>query len=379
MKKKALALLLAVSCTVMLVGCGDKKAEEAPTVETTEEPVIQIGEVEPEPEEEVVEEEAVEEEEVREGFYRSELTNEWIDESLKNQRPIAAMVDNEKTALPHFGVNDADIVYEMTNSAKNGGITRLMCIMKDWGSIEQLGSIRSVRPTHLQIAPEYNAVVCHDGGPFWIDNFIKQDFVKHFSGTFSRVNNGKSREFTEYILSGDLDKNFNNVSFTPEYDDYYQGGDGIQHFKFASEKNPVDLSSAAGSDDATDIKLPFDHNSSELTYNSEDGLYYYSEYGSKHVDGKTGEQTAFKNVILMSAKMNVLDDEGYMQFIVSPISNNEGWYVTNGKVIPITWSRTDDINFTKYYDKDGNEITLNTGHTYIAIVPSEDYSDITFN
>lgn len=36
-------------------------------------------------------------------LYRSELTNEWIDISLKNQRPVAIMVDNEKAALPHYG------------------------------------------------------------------------------------------------------------------------------------------------------------------------------------------------------------------------------------------------------------------------------------
>ena len=30
----------------------------------------------------------------------------------KDQRPIAVMVDNERTALPHFGTADADVVYE---------------------------------------------------------------------------------------------------------------------------------------------------------------------------------------------------------------------------------------------------------------------------
>ena len=42
--------------------------------------------------------------------YRSELTNEPIDVSLQAQRPIAVMVDNEKTALAHYGVNKSDIV-----------------------------------------------------------------------------------------------------------------------------------------------------------------------------------------------------------------------------------------------------------------------------
>jgi len=372
MKKKVLLFLLALSTSALLFGCGKK--EEAPVVETTEEPVMEIAE-EPaeEPEEVEEEEEEEEEEEVREGFYRSELTNEWIDESLKNQRPIAAMVDNEKTALPHFGVNDCDIVYEMTNSAANGGITRLMCIMKDWGKIEQLGSIRSVRPTNLQVAPEYGAVVCHDGGPFYNDIFFKNVFVEHFSGTFSRVNNGKSREFTEYILSGDLEDNFKSSGISTEYTEYYAGG---QHFNFASEKKPVDLSENSDSKDATSIDLPFNHNESELNYDESDGLYYYSEYGSAHVDaGKNNEQTAFKNVLIQSAEMQVFDDNGYMMFYTC-VSDRDGWYCTNGKCIPVKWSKADDISYTHFYDLEGNEIKINTGKTYIAIVPEEDFPNV---
>ena len=165
MKKKTLLLFLsaALACT-MLTGCGGSSDDAAaPTVTDVSE-----GENTEEADEptDAAEEEASAEEETREGMYRSELTNEWIDESLQNQRPVAIMVDNEKTALPHYGLNDADIVYEMMNSTANGEITRFMALFKDWGSIKQVGSIRSVRPTNFMIAPEYNAVVIHYGGPF---------------------------------------------------------------------------------------------------------------------------------------------------------------------------------------------------------------------
>ena len=66
-------------------------------------------------------------------MYRSELTNELIDESLKNQRPIAVMVDNESIALPHYGLSQADVVYEMMNSTLNGRITRFMVLVKRLG------------------------------------------------------------------------------------------------------------------------------------------------------------------------------------------------------------------------------------------------------
>ncbi len=128
MKKRSI-LLLGLCAALVFSGC--KKEEEAaapaapaPQIEVVNStPAISI---EDNAEEEVVDDGS------HEGMYRSELTNEWISEDLKDQRPIAAMVDNEKTALPHFGLSHADVVYEMTNSLANDGITRLIVLVKDF-------------------------------------------------------------------------------------------------------------------------------------------------------------------------------------------------------------------------------------------------------
>jgi hypothetical protein len=237
MKRKSVLLLTSVVLAAMLLGgCGkEDESANASILDDIEEETVEAEEPE------VVEEtetEAEEEEEIPEGMYRSELTNEWIDESLKNQRPIAAMVDNEKTALPHFGLSDADVVYEIMNSTKNGRITRLMAVVKDWGKIEQLGSIRSTRPTNILLAAEWNAVLCHDGGPFYIDPYLANDYSAHFSGGFDRVNNGKAREFTEYICTGNLDSKFGSSNYSTEYDKFYAGKDveDYQHFNFSDDE-----------------------------------------------------------------------------------------------------------------------------------------------
>ncbi|HKM21623.1 MAG TPA: DUF3048 domain-containing protein [Lachnospiraceae bacterium] len=368
MKKLNLLLLVALSCGLMIAGCG-KKEEEA-TTEPAIEPVIEVVTEEP-----VAEEPAVVEEETREGMYRSELTNEWLDESIKNQRPIAAMVDNEKTALPHYGLTtNADIVYEITNSTQNDGVTRFMVLVKDWAKIEQLGSIRSVRPTNLQLIPEWNAVICHDGGPFYIDDYLAKDYVENFSGTFSRVDNGKAREFTEYILPGDLDKNFSNKGYDIEYNDYYPG----PHYQFASETAPTDLSTISGAKPCTHIDMPFEHNKPYLDYNEEDGLYYYSEYGSAHVDpGNNNAQLAFKNLLLQNARYVVFDDHGYMMFH-SIDFGRDGYYITNGQAVPVTWSKGEELEPTRYYYEDGTEVVLNTGKTYVALVPDDIWDNLSF-
>ena len=372
MKKKSVLLLLALSVTLVLGGCGKDEEEKKEPDSAFADPVIQVVTEEKVEPEMVVEEEVKVEEETREGMYRSELTNEWIDESIKDQRPIAAMVDNEKTALPHSGLTQADVVYEMTNSTKNEGVTRLMVLVKDWESITQLGSIRSVRPTNLQIIPEWNAVICHDGGPFYIDDYLAKDYVENFSGTFSRVDNGKSREFTEYICTGDLDKNFNNKGYSRTYNDYYPG----EHYQFASEKEPVDLSKDSKSIDATHIQLPYRHNKPYLDYDAESGTYLYSEYGQKHTDpGNDNKQLAFKNLLLQNARYVEFDSNGYMMFH-SIDFNRDGYYITNGKAIPITWSKEDELTPTRYYDMNGDMITLNTGTTYVALIPDDIWSGL---
>lgn len=364
MKKKTLQLLAVLALTFSLAACGSNE-EAANSTEEAADSTVDT------PTTEAVAEET-EEVEYREGMYRSELTNEWIDEDLKDQRPIAVMVDNESIALPHYGLTQADIVYEMMNSTKNGKITRLMAVVKDWESLEQFGSIRSARPTNFLLAAEWNAILVHDGGPVYIDDYVAQPYTNNLSGGFTRVNNGKPTEYTEYICTGDLDERIADYGYSTEYEE----GFGNAHFNFASESTPVDLSSDLTLITANEIALPFPHNDSTLTYDEETQLYYYSEYGEEHLDPQNdNQQLCFKNVLLQNCNYVEFDENGYMMFY---IVNKErfGYYITNGQAISVMWEKDSATGATRYYDMAGNEITINTGKTYIGIVPDEDWDDL---
>lgn len=369
--KKRIALLLTLSMAIALTGC--KKEEEKQAVVVSEPTITVVNDA---PTISVTEEAPIEDivdDGSHEGMYRSELTNEWISLDFKDIRPIAVMVDNEKTALPHYGLTKADVVYEMTNSLANDGITRLMVLFKKYDTVDQIGSVRSTRPTNLVIAPEWNAIVCHDGGPFYIDAYLANPYVDNFSGTFSRVDNGKSREFTEYILPGDMDKNFNNSKVSKTYNEYYSG----PHYNFVEgDDEIVTLEDVSGVKDCTKVELPFKHNGSTLDYDESTQRYMYSEYGQKHVDpGNNNEQLGFTNVIIQNCRYVKFDDNGYMMFHAIDY-NRDGWYITEGKAIPITWSKADETSPTQYYNKDGVEITLNTGKTYVALVPDDKWSGL---
>ncbi len=312
--------------------------------------------------------------EVPEGQYLSELTGLPINLELQDQRPIAVMVDNESKALPHYGTADADIVYEMMNSTANDRITRLMCIYKDWQDLEQVGSIRSVRPTNILVAQEYEAVICHDGGPYYINDYFSR-YPYHFSGTFSRVNNGKAREFTEYILSGDLQKNFKNSGYSTEYTTDSKAADG--HFQFAAYGTKVNLDDydADGVRTANTIELPFYHNQSKLVYNEETGTYDYYEYGEQHLDADTKAPLTFENVLLQDCSFHQYDSNGYL--IYNCIDKFQfAYYCTEGKNISVLWTKEGESGITHFYDAEGNELTINPGKTYIGIIPDDTWDEV---
>ena len=287
------------------------------------------------------------------------------------QRPIAVMIDNEIKALPHYNTAGADIVYEMMNSTANDRITRLMCIYKDWENLPQTGSIRSVRPTNILVAQEYDAVICHDGGPFHINDYLSR-YPYHFSGTFSRVNNGKAREFTEYILKGDLDRNFARTGWSKEYREA-----PAPHFNFADYGTTTNLDDwdADGIRTANRIELPFYHNRSKLVYNEETKTYDYYEYGKQHLDAETQAPLTFTNVLLQDCSFHQYDKNGYL--IYNCIDKFKfAYYCTEGKNISILWTKEDEGGVTRFFNASGEEIKINPGKTYIGIIPDDTWDEV---
>lgn len=308
---------------------------------------------------------------VPEGQYLSELTGLPINKDLEMQRPIAVMIDNEIKALPHYNTAGADIVYEMMNSTANDRITRLMCIYKDWENLPQTGSIRSVRPTNILVAQEYDAVICHDGGPFHINDYLSR-YPYHFSGTFSRVNNGKAREFTEYILKGDLDRNFARTGWSKEYREA-----PAPHFNFADYGTTTNLDDwdADGIRTANRIELPFYHNKSKLVYNEETKTYDYYEYGKQHLDAETQAPLTFTNVLLQDCSFHQYDKNGYL--IYNCIDKFKfAYYCTEGKNISILWTKEDEGGVTRFFNASGEEIKINPGKTYIGIIPDDTWDEV---
>ena len=81
-----------------------------------------------------------------------------------------------------------------------------------------------------------------------------------------------------------------------------------------------------------------------------------------------------KNIIIQEAKTKIIDSEGRLS--IDLVGEGKGKYITNGKGIDIKWSKKSRNSKTYYYDKNGKEIVLNPGTTWIQVVSMNPNMDI---
>ena len=67
-------------------------------------------------------------------------------------------------------------------------------------------------------------------------------------------------------------------------------------------------------------------------------------------------------------------DSRYGYLDVDTMSGGAGYYITNGKAVPVTWEKESESAPTRYYREDGTEITLNQGKTWVCVV-QDTYQD----
>ena len=110
-------------------------------------------------------------------------------------------------------------------------------------------------------------------------------------------------------------------------------------------------------------------------YNEKDQTYYRFQYGEPHMDAGANEQLHYKNVICIYADTLVLDAEvGWLDVLFEHGGN--GYYITDGAYVPITYSYVDGT--IKYFTEDGNQLKMNPGKTFISVLDAADQSAVTF-
>jgi hypothetical protein len=125
-----------------------------------------------------------------------------------------------------------------------------------------------------------------------------------------------------------------------------------------------------GSTPATELRLTYSASQNvSFVFDPESGEYFRTQLGEPHLDGATGEQISFRNVIVLFSDCATYETASGTEFALT-LSGGSGMLVTDGTEQSITWSYTDGA--LSFHDAEGNPLTVNRGTSYIGFVKVSD-------
>lgn len=289
-----------------------------------------------------------------------------------NERPVAVMIDNVKAAWPHYGLQDAYIVYEII---VEGNETRLMALFQGKDT-SKVGPVRSSRHYYLDYVMENDAIYTHYGWSLKAKNNIPKLGINNLNGVaaegdvFWRSKNKKAPHNAltsmEKIKARAQKKGYRLTSNNYKILNYQ-----VEEINLEDEEQ-----------DAKKVKIQTTSSrTTSYQYDEENKVYKRFMNGTAHKDAVTGKQYTAKNIIVYNVKNSLLTEEPFNEGKgcqeLYNVGNGEGYYITNGKAMKIKWSKKSRQSKTIYTDLEGNELKVNDGNTYIQIIPTN--CKVTFN
>ena len=274
-----------------------------------------------------------------------------------NKRPIAVMIDNNVENDEQVGLQDAYLTYEII---VEGGLTRIMAIYKDVDT-SVIGPVRSSRHYFLDYALESDAIYAHYGWSTFAQNDIRALGVNNINGLYD---NGYYRNYNiaaPHNVFTSIEDLYNVASSKG----YSTTSDNYSLLNYT----PDDIAFNDTSDllTANNISMTYSYNEvRSYTYDSTNRYYLRYMNNSSHTDRDSGVQYHYKNIIIMKVNNSTLDSYGRQD--LDTVGSGEGYYITNGYAIPITWSKDSRSGKTRYYYND-KEIVVSDGNTMIQVVP----------
>lgn len=272
-------------------------------------------------------------------------------EDAAKSKPVAIMINNIKVAQSvQSGLENADIIFE---TEVEGGITRMMAVFADVTSIKgNIGTVRSARVVYPNIAAGLGAIYFHAGkdkvycGPEMVRIGIES--LDLLNGYSKRIKNGLSSEHTlytnaEYLQKAIKDNKFSGATKTEPFANF--------------TKDDETVTPAGGS--AINVSVPFSSSYvTKFTYNAESGKYEKQKPASACAE-------TYKNLLILKTPMSHYSNGKHRNI---SLEGGSGYYVSNGAVEEIKWTKGDAHEAFVFTKADGTTLTINAGNSYVGIL-----------
>lgn len=290
----------------------------------------------------------------------SNLNGDQIRQKITKGQPVAVVIENYTPIRDQQdGLEEAALVYE---SLTEGGITRLLAIY-DGRPVDKIGPVRSARPYFITWSSEYRAPFVHVGGsPAALAN-LKGNFrvlnIDEFSDSKTVWRDD------DYLAPHNAYTSVDKIAKRMDKAGYYHPLNS-ERFPF---KDPD-----TDSGDISLITIDFSIKPYEVKYEYDPSDHRYTRYNG----GEEHHSIKPMNIVIQYVETEVLDSIGRLRVQTHGAGN--ALVFRDGKVIEGTWEKDASINsedqranqsWTKFFDKNGDEIELNRGQTWIEVVPNE--------
>lgn len=312
-----------------------------------------------------------------------------------NGRIVGVMVNNisntsRQNARPQRGLSSADLLIECK---VEGGITRFCAVFHDADSIPEIGPLRSGRDQFLQLLMPYQALYYHDGESAACTKFIN---VYNYSGlniggksyfntpTHPHVAHRDSRgrdvayEHTEFTSGKEIRQAAGNAGIGLTY------ANETPFFHFADYRTAAS-NDLPGAPAAKTISITHSESyRTRLTYNSWGRSYKLEMYNRSKkayentVDELTGKQLTFDNVVVCFADIAAYAGDSHDVQSVNYVAGGQAYLFTRGGVQVGRWEKPHPTHPLKLYTETGEEMTLNRGKTYLALVDNDEWSNFSY-
>ncbi len=301
--------------------------------------------------------------------YYHALTGLACEESLSLARPVAFFLDNTQSGVSQLGTSLADVLIEAP--VDNG--TRFAALITDLDRAAAIGPIRSARSWMMDAVRSFGAVAVYHGTSDTVgetpDVYSGVDCIDYAQNMNGDIFYKDPAIVAPYQLKtsgariqGALDKSSWETKIDPN----------IKPYLLADGENAV----LSGGGTAHRIRCALAPSVQfEYVYNSLTNTYLRYQSGTPHVDGANGAQLEFTNLVFLFCNVNSYSSAGGSVYSLDMTSGGEGYYVSGGKQIGISW-RMDDEGMIRFQSNDGNVLTLNCGKTYIGLVKVSDRANL---
>jgi hypothetical protein len=280
--------------------------------------------------------------------YYAPFTGEEVSKDIAAQPAFMSIIENSPAARPQSGFTEADIVFE---AMAEGGITRCLALYQKESS-PKIGPVRSMRTYFIDIAYEYNLPFAHCGASHDAYDRIRAEKPMNLdemfnSSYFWRDKAIKVQEHSLYTSSEKL------VKLAAE-----KGYNKVQSSQLKFDKNYWDK---LNSSKANIVNIKF-NGSYSTSYVLKDGLYYKSMNNKTTLNKEDSKAVAVKNIVIQNVNYRTRPNEAYID--ADLVGQGNGYIMSDGKTIKVTWSKADLKSQTIFKDEQGNVVPLNAGKTW---------------